>query len=239
MTERFSASAAPRLMHCAASGNLEEAIPGWVPPEIDPNKGAKGKGTAIHAILEQATAFTAADTQFIADAVQYVAQLRSLRRFKVETEYTMEATWLPSKPLTTVDLILYTQDELHIVDHKTGKIPVEVHGNEQLLYYAACAAQEFAPRAKGVTLHINQPWAGNQESWYVTADELQQFMLDARTAEAKVTGKVVEFGPSDHCMFCPANPHSRGDKGAPLCPAMMDLLYPMEVDEDAILGRST
>ena len=42
--------------------------------------------------------------------------------------------------------------------------------------------------------------------------------------------------PNDHCTFCPANPHSRGDKGSPLCPPMMQKLYPFDVDEDAILA---
>lgn len=237
MTERFSASAAPRLMQCAASGNLEVAIPGWVPPVVDDTKGAKGKGTEIHKIFEDAAAYTQKDMLYIAQAMQYVAELRGRRRFKIVTEHKMVAEWLPSQPSTTVDVILYTQDELHIVDYKTGKIPVDVYGNEQLLFYAASAAQEFSPRAKGVALHIVQPWADNMGSWYVTAQELQQFMLAARTAEAKVTGKVVEFGPSDHCQFCPANPHSRGDKGTPLCPAMMNILYPREVDEDEILAE--
>lgn len=34
------------------------------------------------------------------------------------------------------------------------------------------------------------------------------------------------FSPGDHCKFCPANPHGRGAKGKPYCPAMMGLLYP-------------
>lgn len=236
MTERFSASAAPRLMQCAASGNLDVAIPGWTPPEEDDDAGAKGKGTAIHALLEEAGQYSATDMEHIASAIQYVADLRKRRRFKMEREYQMVAEWLPSKPRSTVDVVLYVQDELHIVDHKTGKIPVEVVDNEQLLFYAVTAAQYFAPRAKGATIHVNQPWAGIQDEWYASADVLAEFMERAQKAEAKVQSKTVEFGPSDHCMFCPANPHSRGDKGTPLCPVMMNILYPREVDYDEILS---
>jgi hypothetical protein len=37
-------------------------------------------------------------------------------------------------------------------------------------------------------------------------------------------------------MFCPAYPHSRSEKGKPLCPATMALLYPPIIDEDEILN---
>lgn len=235
MTERFSASAAPRLMQCAASGNLDVAIPGWTPPEVDDTKGAKGKGTELHAILEASAQYTAKDMLHLSQAMQYVAELRSRRRFNIITEYTTWAEWLPSKPTTTMDVVLYTQDELHVVDYKTGRIHVDVMDNEQLLFYAACAAQEFAPRAKGVTLHVVQPWADNIEEWFVTSERLLQFIDEAQIAEGKITSKQVEFMPGDHCTFCPANPHSRGDKGSPKCPAMMTLLYPMHEDEEEIL----
>nr|DAL38051.1 MAG TPA_asm: PD-(D/E)XK nuclease superfamily protein [Caudoviricetes sp.] len=235
MTERFSASAASRLIQCPASGNLDVAIPNWTPPVVDHDKGAKGKGTAIHKIFEDAAAWTARDMRHIADAMDYVAELRSKRRFKVLTEYTVTAEWLPSKPLTTVDLVLYTQDEIHVVDYKTGKIPVQPELNSQLQFYALCVA-DLAPKAKGVTVHIVQPWAGIMDAWFADTTQLATFMEEAQKQEAKVTSKIVEFGPGDHCTFCPANPHTRGDKGHPLCPAMMQLLYPDSTDEEEILN---
>lgn len=232
--KRFSASAAPMLMQCSASGDLATAIPGWVEPVRDDMAGAKGKGTEIHSILELSAQYTARDMEYIASAMQYVADLRSTRRFKMLTEETTKATWLQQEPLTTVDVVLYTQDELHVVDYKTGKIPVYPQHNPQLMFYAACFAH-LSPKAKGVTLHINQPWAGIQEGWFCSTDELKEFIEDAQLAEQNILSKQLQFVPGDNCTFCPANPHSRGDKGSPLCPAMMNLLYPTEVDEDAIL----
>ena len=91
-------------------------------------------------------------------------------------------------------------------------------------------------KAKGVTLHIVQPWAGGSYSWFVDTLMLKQFMVDAQAAEAAIAGGDVTFSPSDHCQFCPANPHSRGLKGTQMCPAMMRMLYPPTVDEDEILG---
>ena len=240
MTERFSASAAPRLMQCAASGNLDVTIPGWVAPVVDHSAGAKGKGTELHKVLESAMQFGARDLTHIVAALEYVDALRSRRRFKVLTEHTMSAVWLgvPDPPKTTVDLILYVQDEIHIVDYKTGKIPVDVFENEQLMYYAACAAMTLAPQAKGVHLHIVQPWAGNGagEHWFCDSNKLNKFIIDARAAHQRVLNKSPQFQPGHHCTFCPANPHGRGDKAKPYCPAKVELLYPSIADEDEIFA---
>lgn len=170
----------------------------------------------------------------MSQALQYMAELRSRRRFKVLAEDRSVAEWLVSQPGTTVDVVLYVQDELHIVDYKWGQIPVSVIDNEQLMFYA-CNYLHLAPKAKGVWVHIVQPPAGNMEAQWITVDELADFMVRAQEAEAKVLAIDTTFGPSDHCKFCPANPHSRGDKGSPLCPAMIQLLYPSTTDETAIL----
>lgn len=230
----FSASNAARFMACPASADLANAILGYVPPVVDEMKGAKGKGTNMHAWLEETSTWTAKDLLHMSQALAYMAELRSRRRFKVLAEESMIAEWLVSKPRTKCDVILYVQDELHIIDYKWGMIPVYPAGNEQLLYYAACAAH-LAPKAKGVWIHIVQPPAGVMEAVWVSATELAQFMSDAQAAEKLVLAGDTTFGPSDHCKFCPANPHSRGDKGHPLCPAMMQLLYPSHVDEQDIL----
>jgi hypothetical protein len=87
-----------------------------------------------------------------------------------------------------------------------------------------------------VTLHVLQPPVDSYESWFADTNVMAKFMADARAAEKKILAGDTTFGPSDHCKFCPANPHSRSDKGRPLCPAMMRLLYPGHLDEDAVLA---
>jgi hypothetical protein len=236
MTERFSASVAGRHMACHASANLELAIPNWVEPVRDETKGQKAVGTDRHKMLEPMMELSPGDLQHMIDVMQYVANLRKTRRFKVLIEEKVEATWLDSRPSTTADLVLYTQDELHVIDYKWGKIPVDVVDNHQLLFYDVCYAP-LAPKAKKVTNHILQPYAKNFDSWTVSTTELQKFMEEAIATEKAIAAGSLKFGPSDHCTFCPANPHSRGDKGKPLCPAMMQLLYPSAgVDEDAVLS---
>lgn len=235
MTQRFSASVAARHMACPASANLEIAIPNWQPPVVDPDKGAKGKGTAFHAMLEPIMKLTPREVEWFATAIDYVAQLRKTRRFNVLVEEGVTAQWLASAPGTTADLVLYVQDEIHVIDFKWGGIPVEVIDNKQLLFYAACYAP-LAPKAKGVRVHIVQPPTDTYESWFADTNILAAFIADAVAAESKILALDTTFGPSDNCMFCPANPHSRGDKGRPFCPAMMGMLYPDHTDEDEILG---
>lgn len=235
MSEAFSASRASRLMSCHASAHLDLAIPNWSPPVVDDMAGAKGKGTTMHHMLEPIWALSVGDQKHVINAINYVANVRSKRRFNVAIEETVVAAWLPSAPKTTADLVLYVADEIHVIDFKWGKIPVEVVGNKQLLYYARSYAH-LAPKAKGVTVHIVQPYAGVFEGWLVDTNELLLFETEAIAADIAITKGSVTFGPSDGCMFCPAYPHSRSDKGKPLCPATMALLYPPIVDVDEILN---
>lgn len=235
---KLSASSVAQQMLCHGSSDLEAAIPNFVFPErVEGN--AADKGSDKHKMLEDITNLPTSDMMNMARSLMYVAELRKTRRFKVLTEVTAQATWLKSAPPTTADVVLYTQDEIHIIDWKTGKIPVEVTRNKQQMYYAACFAP-LAPKAKGVNLHIVQPWAPDWEPsnahWYCDSVELGRFVAEVQAAEAAIDAGSLKLVPGDHCTFCPANPHARGGKGKPLCPEMMQLLYPSKLDEDEILG---
>ena len=238
MAERFSASVAGRHMACHASAQLEIAIPGFTMPEEDRTKdNAANRGTKKHELLAPIMELSPREVRWMAEYLEYIADLRGLRRFNVLAEQSVKATWLMTQPDTTPDLVLYTQDEMHVIDGKWGQIPVELVGNEQFLFYDVCVAP-LAPKAKFITNHLIQAPLGKFESWVVTTDDLAQFMAEAQAAERAINAGSVTFGPSDHCTFCPANPHSRAsEKGHPKCPAMTQLLYPSTpVDEDAILS---
>lgn len=236
MPQKFSASVAARHMHCHASANLPAAIPGWVEPVRDPDKpSAANHGTMVHEILAKAMELPLSELRALMRAIEYVESIKSQRRFKSLIEAPLMADWLDDPVPTTVDLGLYTQDEIHVIDWKWGKIRVSVYDNIQLLYYAASLIH-LAPKAKGVNLHIVQPRIDNMETVFVPTLELKKFMLEARAAQNAINKGSLKFGPSDHCTFCPANPHGRGDKGRPLCPVMLNILYPPLIDESEILN---
>jgi hypothetical protein len=236
MPDRLSASSASKHIACHASAQLDLAIPNWVPPVVDETaNNAANRGTAMHEVFAQLMTLPASDVQNFSDALAYTAEVRRRRRFTVLIEEEQTADWLQSAPSTTADLVLFTQDEMHILDLKTGKIPVSPVDNSQLLYYAATYGH-LAPKAKGVHLHIVQPWAGIMDEWFASAADIQRFMQDAIAAEAAILGGSTVFSPGDHCTFCAANPHGRGAKGYPKCPAMMRLHYPTSTDEAAILS---
>ena len=234
-TERFSASAASRHMACHASANLDVAIEGWHPPVEDPDKdNAANRGTMMHSLFAGVMGLTPREQKNFLLAIQYVVDLTAGRRFKKLIEEPVKAEWLSTRPGTTADLVLHTRDELHILDLKTGRTPVDPVNNVQLMFYALCYAP-LAPAAKGATLHVIQPAADNITSWFADTATLQAFMQDAIAEHDAIQQGDVSFGVGDHCMFCPANPRGRGDKGTPYCPEIMQLYYPTHVDEAALL----
>jgi len=229
-------------MSCHASANLEKAIPHFEFPVPDGIARASDEGTAAHAVFELLMNYSAKDMLHFARLLDYVAELRTTRRFKVLTEQTVSATWLPPDPVTgkvpetTVDLVLFTADEIHVIDLKWGRILVDVFDNVQLKYYARCF-MDLAPKAKSITLHILQPRADNMEAWSISRDDLLAWAAEAIDTQLAIHAGDVTFGPSDYCTFCPAYPHSRSPKGRPLCPATMQILYPsIGIDEDEMLN---
>ena len=295
MTVRFSASYADRLMACPGSANLELAIPGWQEPDRDPNAGAKGIGTDIHALLADVTQWSNNTIAEYRDLVAAYAKLHYTKRHKItadnattqqwmidmlardlpqleecvetfralepyapkmlrfiseaagemyrlftdphltewasERSYTVQ--WLQTKPFTTPDLWVYYGKRRHLVmiDFKSGAIPVPAEGNKQLLYYAVTAVEQEPIDPETITLQVIQP--GNNSEHLIQRWELDNWRDEARAAEQRIINKDLTLRPSDKgCTFCPANPHTRGDKGAPLCPAMMDVLYPPVIDDE-------
>jgi hypothetical protein len=239
MPEKFSASQAAKFLQCHAAANLPVAIPNWEPPIEDPTAdNAANRGTKLHEVFAEVMSMTPSDIEKMAEAIDYVLLLRKKRRFKTLVEVTEQADWLASAPHTTADLVLYVQDEIHVIDLKTGRIPVSAYGNDQLRFYGATYLK-YAPKAKEIHLHIMQPWAGVMEKETITIDELEAWMNDAAVHDLEILDGDVEFQPGDHCLFCPANPHGRGARGKPSCPAMMQILYPeVVVDDDSVFAEA-
>ena len=175
--------------------------------------------------------------RFLSAAAGYMADLleRTAQHGTVYGEQSIIASWLPSTPPTTPDVVIVGPQTLEIVDYKTGAIKVEPTDNDQLMFYAACWLKE-APNATEFTVHVLQP--DNLASWTAPISYLRGWMKKAVAADKRIQGKDLTLNPSDHCTFCPANPWTRGDKSEAKCPAMHKILYPPVIDEDELFASS-
>lgn len=181
--------------------------------------------------------FTPKMMRFICSALGEVQTLFAAAYTDWASERKYTVYWLQTRPTTTPDLWFYDalSGHLVVVDFKTGVIPVEANENQQLMYYAATVMHEEGFDVKTITLQIIQP--GHPSEVTMNRAELEHWMAEARVAEQRILDKDLTLKPTDKgCKFCPANPHSRGDKGTPLCPAMMDVLYPQVIDEEIYSG---
>ena len=181
---------------------------------------------------------------YVADVAEELARLfgnNSISVWSRRCEESLEATWLQQPVNTTPDFIMFVhqdqglQPQLIVVDYKTGKIPVSAANNDQLRYYALTAIIVHGLKGLShITYGILQP--DNMDWQEDTADELKAWGRQALLTEQRILNDDVTLVPGKSCTFCPANPHTRGDRGTPLCPAMMEMLYPSNVDMEEIFG---
>ena len=159
---------------------------------------------------------------------------------EIHTEESISCYWLEGTPKTTPDIVIAQKARLTVIDYKTGKIPVSPVANDQLLFYAYSALRQYylmdlteLPPGMIITMIIWQP--GNHDKWSCDLATLSKWAEQAMDANTKIIHKDLTLRPGSACTFCPANPHSRGDKAPPYCPAMMAKLYPDTTDEEGIL----
>ena len=179
---------------------------------------------------------------YVVDSIGYYKTLVRGRNIasktrQIRAEKSLVCSWLPSSPITTPDVVIITEDTIDVLDWKTGTIPVDPYDNDQLMFYLASALHANVLPSEWhkleMRVHIVQP--GNQREAYISYDELMSWMNEAVAADRAILQKDLMLRPGDHCTFCPANPHSRGDKAAPWCPPMYNMLYPDTTNNDEIL----
>jgi hypothetical protein len=179
--------------------------------------------------------------RFVAQTILELSNLK--RRYaplhsEIYAEKQIECTWLKSAPKTTPDLAFIQLQRITVVDYKTGKIPVDVIDNSQLMFYAMSVLWNWYAKVdwdhvREVVMIVWQP--GNYVEHTITINELLTWAREARRADIAITAGDLTMTPGKSCTFCPANPHGRGDKTGPWCPPMMSMLYPDTTDEEAIL----
>jgi len=242
--KKFSASQAERFIGCHASADLENAIPGFKHPEDDSarepaipdniefiidmidkvskdtgSSRAASRGSMLHACVATLLAefMTSGKMEQLTELFIRLTHWMKQRRFKILIEETGWMHWLQSPAPTTADIVMYTNDELHIWDWKFGTMPVDVAALQLKIY--ALVFLHLAPKAKGAWVHVLQP--GNYAEVYFSREQLEQARDLVIQHEAEVLAGDLSFNTGKQCEFCPASPYTRGAKGNISCTAFI------------------
>ncbi len=212
---RLSASRADRFMTCPGSVRLESQMPEEPPGE------AAAVGTAIHELAEamlRGDAINQADypDSYWNMASSYVKFINELienpRKKLIEVNVDDGLKSLHQALGGTADAVLVDGNHLHVIDLKTGRVPVEAENNRQLLTYAVGVMRKFkAPKDITCTMHIFQPMVGHSK-WTVDGARLIQHGVDLQEAATLALSYGAPTNPSlDACKYCRAKT---------ICPSM-------------------
>lgn len=212
---RLSASRADRFMTCPGSYRLESQMP------YEPSGEAAAIGTAIHELAEammRGDALIQADYpdahwEMAADYVRFINDLVTNPRKKlIEVNVDNGLKSLHQALGGTADAVLVDGNHLHVIDLKTGRIPVGAENNRQLLTYAVGVMRQFnAPASIECTMHIFQPTVGHSK-WTVSGNDLIKHGHDLKAAAELALSPDAPTTPSlDACKYCRAKT---------ICPSM-------------------
>lgn len=214
---RLSASRAERFINCPGSVQLENKMPYEPPGE------AAAIGTAIHELSEamlRGDDLIQADypddhwdmAQGYANFVNNLCTSPKLKRIEVNVDDGLQS--LHPSLGGTADAVLAEGNTLHVVDLKTGRIPVEAENNLQLMTYAIGAMRKFkAPADIDVVLHIYQPRTGHS-MWQTTGHKL--------IAHGERLQQAAELSSSNDAPTNPGESQCKYCRAKTICPSLRE-----------------
>lgn len=247
---RYSPSAAHRRLNCPPSLVLEEQF-------ADEESVYAAEGTAGHALaehlikkyLKQRTRRPVSDyySDELVDAVdEYVnfviAEIEDARRQCEDPVFTVEqrvdASAYVEGCFGTADMVIVTDEVVHIIDLKLGKgMPVSAEENPQLMIYGLGVLEkaELLYDPKVVRLTIFQPRLNNSSTWDIDPQELKRWgeeVLRPRGAMALMGAG--EFAAGSWCRFCKARNQCRARAEEFLSLAQMEFQQPALLTDEEI-----
>ena len=230
MSERnhaiLSASAAHRWLYCTPSARLEQ--------EEGMNECSvyAAEGTAAHALAELKLSYTFGHItyskfqeeyeafkenpeyaqyynqefeEFVDMFVDYVSsQTEGLTNFHIYFELQVNFSNVVPQGFGTSDVVIVTEDMIHIIDCKFGKgVPVSAVNNPQLRLYGMGALNLF-PNTKSIKMTINQPRLASCDSEILSKKELLDWSFNfvKPRADEAIEGKGAFHASEDACRFC-------------------------------------
>lgn len=208
----LSPSSSARWLRCTAS------VEACKPYENRTNPAAAW-GTACHALGElmikdmphpktgEMIEGVEIDIEMMNTAIQYADYCRSLMNPYSVTmiEERFDLTFIAPDTFGTGDFTVLNDNELHIVDLKTGHNIVDAEENTQLMLYALGAIHELEDLydIETVTLHICQTRANHISTWSCDMGVIEQFRNFARKqAKAIMQGETTFVPHEKACKWC-------------------------------------
>ena len=247
---RYSPSSAYRRIHCPPSLVLEESFDDKTSTYAE--EGTAGHALAEHLIkryLKRQTKRPVSDyyTDELVDAVNdyvefVVGQIEEARKtckdpvFAVEQK--VDASDYVEGCYGTADMVIITDEMVHIIDLKLGKgVAVEAEENPQLKIYGLGMHQkaELLYDPKTVRLSIYQPRIYNYSTWDTTPDALKKWGEEVlRPNGAMALMGAGEYTAGSWCRFCKARFKCRARAEEFLSLARMEFRQPVLLEDDEI-----
>ncbi len=237
----LGASKAKRWMECPGSVNAERGLPdtksdaaieGTAAHALADKALTKGLDCDVWHETELRVAYRDRDgveqfehVEVDDDMVEYVQQYVDYVREKtgpdrmIEVQFSLAKLNPPEPMFGTSDVVWYNGAgaHMHVIDLKYGRgVMVDVHENEQLMYYALGAVVHLNVRPDKITVHIGQPRGQHPDGIFRTYTfdyaRLVQFKKDLFRAAVLTQAADAPLVVGQHCNFC---------KAMPTCPAQL------------------
>jgi len=197
---KISPSGYKRWSNCPGSYTLQQKL-GDLLPE-DTGSDAANLGTELHDNAEQALKTGSEPREEVAFYVNYCHQASTAPDAEVFIEHQVPLFYSREEH-GYADYIVRTDDCVHIIDLKTGRIPVEAENNYQLLIYAYGMATFNTERFK-MTIVQND----TAKTWEL---DMAQAEAIASTIGVKAQAAMNEYihdlvASDEACQWCPCKP---------------------------------
>lgn len=210
----FSASAAPRWMLCPGSVKLCDGL-------LDEGSTYAEEGTLAHDIAAQIlSGANTVDTDELSEDLfdcvvaytEYVKTTSAGKQLFVEQRVDFSEAIGQPEGFGTSDAIIVGEEEITVVDLKTGRHKASPLPQLGLYAAGALASFDYLGPFKTVRLVIHQARVDHVEEVVLTVSEVEDFLRQARSATEDALSSTPSYNPSDRaCRFCRAKAH---------CPAL-------------------
>jgi len=145
----------------------------------------------------------------VSNYISYIKQIANeYKPTKILLEYRIKMTFFNNQINGVVDCaMLLPDDDLFIVDLKTGRVKVETEDNNQMLMYGYGIVQDVHKKtkriAKNITISICQSLVNNTQAMKYTINQLVTWYVScAQPMEEINTNKLVFRPNKTACKYC-------------------------------------